>query len=450
MVGWRAYPEYKDSGIEWLGEIPEGWERTSIKYLARTGYKTFTDGDWIESPYITQDGIRLIQTGNIRIGMYREQGFRYISEETFSDFACTEIIPGDVLICRLADPVGRACIAPDLSSRMITSVDVCILKPSDEVDPQFIVYSLSNDAYLEWTANISRGSTRDRISRSMLGDLQLPIPTYQEQRAIASFLDRETARIDALVEKKERQIKLLQEKRSALISHVVTKGLNPDAPMKDSEVKWLGEIPEHWKISKIKYVADMRSGHTPSRKHSEYWENCTIPWFTLADVWQLRDGRREYLGETQERISRIGLEHSSAVILPRGTVIVSRTASVGFSGIMPEPMATSQDFVNWVCGSEVLSAYLLYVFRSMGEEFKRLIMGSTHKTIYFPDASSFSAPVPPLDEQEQVVDFVRSKKRVIDQAEDNISLSIDKLREYRTALISAAVTGKIDVRGEVA
>src|SRR5207249_3411959 len=109
---------------------------------------------------------------------------------------------------------------------------------------------------------------------------------------------------------------------------------------------------------KLKYVTRLETGHTPSRQHPEYWENCTIPWFSLADVWQIRDGRKEYLEDTAEKVSELGLANSAARLLPLGTVIVSRTASVGFSGIMPVPMATTQDFVNWICGPKLLPEYL--------------------------------------------------------------------------------------------
>ncbi len=212
----------KDSGIEWLGEIPAHWEVKPIRALARPGYKTFTDGDWIELPFIRDEGIRLIQTGNVGIGEYKEQGFRYIDEETFRAFHCTEVFPGDVLICRLADPVGRACLAPDLGCRMITSVDVCILKPASDVHAAFVVYALSSSEYLAWLSGICRGGTRDRVSRSMLGEIQVQKPPLHEQRAIAAFLDRETAKIDALIAKVREAIERLKEYRTALISAAVT------------------------------------------------------------------------------------------------------------------------------------------------------------------------------------------------------------------------------------
>ena len=212
----------KDSGVEWLGEIPAHWEVKPIHSLARSGYKTFTDGDWIETPYIRDSGVRLIQTGNIGVGNYKEQGYRYIDDQTFNSFRCTEVIPGDVLICRLADPVGRACLAPNLGCRMITSVDVCIMKTADEINSAFVVYTLSADTYLAWLSAICRGGTRDRVSRSMLGAIRVAIPPLMEQQAIAASLDQETAKLDSLVARVREAIERLRELRGALISAAVT------------------------------------------------------------------------------------------------------------------------------------------------------------------------------------------------------------------------------------
>jgi type I restriction enzyme S subunit len=165
-----------------------------------------------------------------------------------------------------------------------------------------------------------------------------------------------------------------------------------------------------------------------------------MPWFTLADVWQLRDGTRKYLGETSERISEIGLRNSAAELLPAGTVVLSRTASVGFSGIMPIPMATSQDFWNWVCGPKLLPEYLLFVFRAMRQEFERLTSGSTHKTIYQPDAASLAVCVPPLNEQQAIVRFLDRETAKLDTLVAKKRELIEKLKEKRTALISRTVT----------
>ena len=164
-----------------MGDIPDHWQTAKIKNLAEPGPRSFTDGDWVESPFIIDDGIRLIQTGNIGIGCYREKGFRYISAESFEKLGCTEIESNDVLICRLGEPVARACLAPNLGKRMITSVDVCILRLSNDFNSKYVVYSMSSNRYLDWVNSLVRGSTRDRVSRSMLGSFSIPVPPLNEQ-----------------------------------------------------------------------------------------------------------------------------------------------------------------------------------------------------------------------------------------------------------------------------
>jgi type I restriction enzyme S subunit len=190
MRQYKKYERYKDTGVEWIGKIPEEWDLSKIKYIPKYEYKSFVDGDWIESPYITDEGIRLIQTGNIGIGSYKEQGYRYISEDTFKDLNCTEVYPNDVLICRLAGPVGRACLAPSLTERMITSVDVCILKPKDNIDRRYLVYILSYDGYLQEADFLARGGTRQRISRTQLGNINILLPPTDQQKSIANFLTK--------------------------------------------------------------------------------------------------------------------------------------------------------------------------------------------------------------------------------------------------------------------
>lgn len=222
--------------------------------------------------------------------------------------------------------------------------------------------------------------------------------------------------------------------------------LHPYSAYKQSGIEWIGQIPAHWQACRTKFVARLYSGHTPSRDKPEYWvpEECTIPWFTLADVWQLRDGTRTYLGDTSEKISPLGLANSAACLLPVGTVIVSRTASVGFAGIMSRPMATTQDFVNWVCGKRIRPRFLLHVFRAMRGEFSRLMMGSTHQTIYMPDVRSFTTALPPLDEQEEIIAFLDRETARIDGLIAKKRRLIELLREKRQAVISHAVTKGLD------
>jgi type I restriction enzyme S subunit len=214
----------KPSGLEWLREIPAHWRVISLKRFARTGAKTFIDGDWIESPYITGEGVRLLQTGNVGVGFFKEQGFRFVSEETFDALKCTEVRPRDVLICRLDGPVGRACLAPDLGVRIITSVDNTILRVAEDVVPEYVVDLLSSIPWISWIEALCRvgGGFRLRVSRSQLGELRVPAPPFEEQLAIARHIESATAGWDELIAKARRAIDLLQERRAALVSAAVT------------------------------------------------------------------------------------------------------------------------------------------------------------------------------------------------------------------------------------
>ncbi|MFS1459936.1 restriction endonuclease subunit S [Vibrio lentus] len=214
----------KDTEVEWFGSIPSHWKVMELKFSADDGYKTFTDGDWIESPYITDSGVRLLQTGNVGTGFFKEKGFRYISESSFSKLNCTEVKPNDVLICRLDGPVGRSCLAPNLGVKVITSVDNAILKPSNNFDPRFIVYLTNSEPWLRWVQDLCRvgGGFRLRISRTMLGEQRIPVPPFIEQVAIADMLDKLSEKHLICIDRAEQSIRLLHERRVALISEVVT------------------------------------------------------------------------------------------------------------------------------------------------------------------------------------------------------------------------------------
>lgn len=367
-----------------------------------------------------------------------------------------EIRPGDILMSRAntRELLGSAVLVRNPPPQLLLCDKLYRLKINPAViHPSFLVWALSSRAARDQLERDATGasSSMQNIAQSVVRELVLPLPPLEEQRTIADYLDEKTAAVDALTARRERHIELLEEKRQTVLVDRVTRGLESAVPMRESGVGWLGAVPAHWKVAPTRFVARLETGHTPSRQHPEYWvsEECTVPWFTLADVWQIRDGRQEYLGDTAEKVSSLGLANSAARLLPAETVVLSRTASVGFSGIMPVPMATSQDFVNWVCGPEIRPLYLLYVFRAMRQEFRRLTMGSTHQTIYMPDVRDFRTPLPPLEEQDTIVAAIQAEMARHDGLVARIRKQIEKLREYRRTLISAAVTGQIPVREEV-
>jgi len=445
---WKPYSKYRNSEVEWIGALPKHWQIKRIKHTTYVKGRIGWQG--LKSDELIDEGPYLVTGTDFETGRVNWNNSYHVSVERYDEDPFIQLKENDLLITK-DGTIGKTAIVRDLPGVACLNSGIFVTRPiaSDYLN-DYMYWLLNSDVFIRFIDFKKTGTTIAHLYQNVFVEFSFPIPILEEQHSIVNFLNKETDKIDQLIAKKERQIELLKEKRTALISHAVTKGLNPNAKMKNSGIEWIGEIPEHWEVAKTKYVADLKTGHTPSRQHPEYWEDCTIPWFSLADVWQLRSGRQEYLGDTNESINEIGLKNSSAELLPPGTVVVSRTASVGFSGIMPIEMATTQDFVNWVCGPRMSPSYLLYVFRSMNQEFKRLIMGSTHQTIYMPDAASFNTPIPPMGEQLKMVKYIHQKKATLDSLEDLVLLSIDRLREYRTALISAAVTGKIDIRKEAA
>ncbi|MGV9763588.1 restriction endonuclease subunit S [Micromonospora tulbaghiae] len=200
---------------------------------------------------------------------------------------------------------------------------------------------------------------------------------------------------------------------------------------------WLAD--SRWPTVPIRFLARLGTGHTPSRSVPEYWENCSIPWITLADVWQLRDGSTDVITDTKEKISEVGLANSAAVRHPAGTVILSRTASVGFSAIMGADMATSQDFATWTCGSKLHPRYLLHALRAMANDLKRVAAGSTHKTIYMPDIEQLRIPAPPIEEQRRIADFLDAETARIDKLSALQSESATLIHERESALLDGTI-----------
>ena len=248
--------QMKDSGIEWIGEIPESWSVSKIKMLADSEQEnSFMDGDWIESPYIEDEGIRYLTTGNIGDGIFKQQGSGFISNATFDELQCKYAYPGDLIFSRLNEEYGRSCILPDDYEKYVIAVDNVILRTKEE--KRYICYVTQCANYHTAVFFFARGTAMKRISRTNLGNITVPLPTTQEQQKIADYLDDKCAKIDSLIAHEEATIEELKAYKQSVITEAVTKGLDKSVPMKASGVEWIGEIPESWSVGKLKNICNV-------------------------------------------------------------------------------------------------------------------------------------------------------------------------------------------------
>ncbi|CAI1657118.1 MULTISPECIES: restriction endonuclease subunit S [Serratia] len=440
MTKYKAYPEYKDSGVEWLGIVPSHWKTVSISRLfsrvKRTGYKD-------------KELLSVYRDYGVVPKSSRDDNNNKPSED-LSPYQLVE--ENDLVMNKMKAWQGSIAIS---EYEGIVSPAYFVYQPNKIIFElahlRYVHYLLRNPIYVTQYLSRSKGIRVNQwdLDPDEFRNIELLLPSKNEQEKIYGFLDHETAKIDKLIEKQQQLIERLKEKRQAVISHAVTKGLNPDVPMKDSGVEWLGEVPEHWRVSRVKNFAKIESGHTPSKTKSEYWVNCIIPWVSLNDSKQLKDV--DYIDDTTYKISELGMANSSAHLLPARAVVFTRDASIGLSAITTKPMAVSQHLIAWLCNERfVVPEFLLLVFYAMEKEFERYTFGATIKTIGMDNVRGLRSAFPPIDEQHKLIEWAFKKlekiKFSINKVEDIISL----LQERRTALISAAVTGKIDVRDWVA
>jgi len=293
-------------------------------------------------------------------------------------------------------------------------------------------------------AAASTGANIFHLGAEELRRLPIKLPDLGLQRRIAGFLDDQGARLDATAAQVVAALGKTEERSVAAVRAAVSgEGLEPRSA---SSLPWSPTLPNHWSTVKLGLVAGMGTGHTPSRSHADLWVNCTIPWLTTNDVHRFRHDEIDVLEEPALRISEQGLAQSAAVLHPAGTVALSRTASAGYSVIMGRDMATSQDFVTWTCGPRLRPHYLLAVLRaSRSDLLERLAMGSTHKTIYFPDLEALRVPLPSLEDQDYAIELVQEAMAGTRQARFAAEKLLALLQERNRALTTACVTGEFDV-----
>lgn len=458
----------------------EGWNSLPISKVC----KLFTDGNWIESKDQSQSGIRLVQTGNVGLGEFKDRRnkARFISEDTFLRLKCQEVFAGDCLVSRLPDPVGRSCIVPESGDRMITAVDCTIMRFDQSVlISGFFNYYSQSEQYLSDIETYCTGATRKRISRSNLGKIEIPLPPLPEQTRIVASLDEAFAGIDAAIANTEKNLANAHELFQSSLIRCFTQSNKLPSPLidlfvddpaqvsneqlKDERILPIksstrgraetdrvieGELSlsvgmpskqprDGWRWTKLSDIARLESGHTPSRKHPEYW-NGDIPWLGIKDARAHHGG---VIDDTQQHTNQLGIDNSAARILPPGTVCLSRTASVGYVVVTGAAMATSQDFVNWVCFSELDPHFLKYLLLSEGREFSKFSSGSVHQTIYFPEVKAFHICHPSVTAQRRIVDFLDEVRVTTERLESIYQQKLTGLTELKQSLLQKAFSGEL-------
>ena len=315
-------------------------------------------------------------------------------------------------------------------------------------DTTFFVDSNSTNHHLRWlfyvlqALNLDEGSNEAAVpglNRETAYQKRVLVPPKPTQRAIADYLDEKTAVIDQLITAKECLLKLLDEKRRALITHAVTRGLDATVPLRDSGVEWIGQRPTHWKNVKIGFVANVFNGTTPSRIKSEYWENGTIPWISSGKV-------NDYIVETpSELITEVAQKECSLSLVPKGSVImgmIGQGRTRGMTARLAIDTYINQNLAAIVPKSNLVGEFLHYVLIAFYDHIRELGRGGNQDALNTQIISSFVIPLPSLTEQKQIANFINSEISKI----DNLSNALDKLQilleERRTALIATAVSGQ--------
>lgn len=440
MTGPASTTSRLDADSTWYPSLPVGWGRGRVKSIATR----VTDGAHI-SPDTDGGVFDFVSTRDLNGGSIDFDGALKTTPETYKYMVETGCQPydGDVLFSK-DGTVGETAVVRGGHPFVVASSLVIVSPDHERMVSNYLAYVFASRTAREQAASMMRGAGLPRLSVGNLARLEVPIPPLGEQRAIVDYLDRETARIDTLIEEQQRLIEMLRERRFALRVNVALQGTAPSVQV-ESPLPWAQRLPIDWRVVPLTSVARLESGHTPSRSREDWWQDCYIPWVSLHDVGMMRGVK--YLERTAQEISEAGLANSSARMLPAGTVVLSRDATVGRTAIMGVPMATSQHFAAWVCGPLLDPEYLWVLFSdAMQPFFDSFQNGSTIRTIGMGDLKAFRIPLPPLDEQRHIVAHLDEETAKIDALIAESERFVELVRERRAALITAAVTGQIDIR----
>ncbi len=446
MSRYKRYERYKDSGVEWIGDIPEHWELRRIKFIGTlysgNGFKEELQGkEEGDYPFykvsdINGDG-KLVTFSN-----------NYVDKDDIVNNRWNIIPQNSILFAKIGEALKKNHRKINAYSCLIDN-NIAALKPHEIVLDYNYFYYYFSCINAEWFVN---PGTLPSINNTYLKNFIALLPSKNEQKIIANFLDQKTAEIDGLIADKEKLIELLQEKRQAIITEAVTKGLNPNVRMKDSGSEWIGEIPEHWSIIKMKYLLSskkysIKAGPFGSQLKNDDMVSGDIKVYNQKTVLDNDFKSGDYY------IENCKYEELRAFEVFSGDLLVTTRGTIGKTAIVPKD---AEKGILHPClikitlnPDKVLNDYVNVIFNNTKIVTNQIMLESNATTIdviYTDTLKNLVLPIPPLEEQKSIIDFVDAKIGEIDGLISSINNQIQKLKEYRQSLISEAVTGKIDVR----
>lgn len=442
----KKYDSYKDSGIEWIGEMPEHWEVKSFRYLF-----SFSRGLGITKADLLQEGIPCISYGEIH-SMYgfsvnpEIQKLKCV-EEAYLDTADKSLLTrGDFIFADTSEDIKGSGNFSVLDSDIPTfaGYHTIIARLLNGSYFKFLAYYFDSKEYRSQIQDSVSGVKVFSITQEILKNTKVILPTILEQQSIASFLDRKTAEIDELIADKKRLLELYEEEKTAIINQAVTKGLDPNVSMKDSGIEWLGEIPEHWEVKKLKYIILNKLMYGANESAEE--ENKDNPrYIRITDIGN--DGKL-----IDETFKSLPPEKAEDFLLTEGDILFARSgATVGktyhFKNYNGKACFAGY-LIKASSNKDIISSDFLYLFTKSGayESWKGSIFNqATIQNIGADKYAYLDVPLPPLNEQQSIVHYIESECSKIDFKKARTEELIELLTEYRTTLISEAVTGKIKI-----
>ncbi|SFQ77790.1 restriction endonuclease subunit S [Donghicola eburneus] len=427
IAAQQTHDAYKDSGIDWVGEIPATWDQIANKHLFRLRK---TQVGKRSSEY---DLLSLTLRGIIKRDMENPEGKFPAEFDTYQ-----EVRPGDFVFCHFDVEETPRTVGLSTHHGMITGA-YTVYEPTGEADSGFLYYFYLHADTDKKLRSLYKG-LRNTIPKDTFAAFKTPLPPLPEQRAIAAFLDRKCATIDEAVRIKEEQIRLLAERRQILIQQAVTRGLNPAAPMKDSGIDWIGQIPAHWEVRRLKHLSEIFRGkftHRPRNDPRLY--DGEYPFFQTGDV--ARAGM--FLSEYRQTLNEAGLRVST--LIPKGTILITIAANIGDVTILDIAGCFPDSVVGFKPHPKIERDFLYYSMSAMKTIFMNNSIANAQANLNVERIGGITVCVPPQDEQNAIMEYVQTANEKTDSAIDVKQSQIATLKEYKTSLINAAVTGKIKV-----